>query len=325
MFLWLLVYNSIDVFIYYCSKGVFIVKLIKEDFLRNYHISEDEFLKNKIDWDTLNDIYLDFNKYRYRYETQADYIADTLRTHGKIHSVKSRVKDPEHLIVKVIRKTSDRKIKYGEDFQFSIYNYKEEVTDLIGVRAIHIFKEDWEDIHNFITNIWKVVEITANVREGDDTQRFDELNIQIQSRKSGYRSVHYLIEFFPTNQRVIAEIQVRTIFEEGYGEIDHQLRYSHDQIPEVLALNLLLLNRIVGSSDEMASLINLHNKRWTQMEGKYERIIDYKNKQIEELKSRITETTTIEDKEKQYILSSLDDIIMKDDLVHLTENLMKPL
>ena len=61
------------------------------------------------------------------------------------------------------------------------------------------------------------------------------------------------------------------------------------------------------------------------MEGKYERIIDYKNKQIEELKSRITETTTIEDKEKQYILSSLDDIIMKDDLVHLTENLIKPL
>ncbi|MDF2841429.1 MAG: RelA/SpoT protein [Clostridia bacterium] len=301
------------------------VKLIKEDFLRNYHILEDEFLKNKIDWDTLNEIYLDFNKYRHQYETQADYIADTLRTHGKIHSVKSRVKDPEHLIVKAIRKTSDRKIKYGEDFQFNINNYKEEVTDLIGVRAIHIFKEDWEDIHNFITSIWKVVEITANVREGDDTQRFDELNIQIQSRKSGYRSVHYLIEFFPTNQRVIAEIQVRTIFEEGYGEIDHQLRYSHDQIPEVLALNLLLLNRIVGSSDEMASFINLLNRSWTQMEGKYERIIDYKNKQIEVLKNRIAKTTTIEDKEKHDILSSLDNIIMKDDLMHLTENLMKPL
>lgn len=301
------------------------MKLVKEEFLHNYHISEDEFLKNKIDWNTLNDIYLDFNKYRHRYETQADYIADTLRTHGKVHSVKSRVKAPEHLIVKIIRKTSDRKAKYGEDFQFNVSNYKEEVTDLIGVRGIHIFKEDWEDIHNFITSTWKVIEITANVREGDDTQRFDELDIQIQSRKSGYRSVHYLIEFFPTNQRVIAEIQVRTIFEEGYGEIDHQLRYSHDQIPEVLALNLLLLNRIVGSSDEMASFINLLNRSWTQMEEKHERVIDYKNKQIEELKDRIEKTTNIEDKEKYEILSSLDKIIMKNDLANLTENLIKPL
>lgn len=301
------------------------MKLIKEEFIRNYHITENDLIKNNIDWDTLNDIYVDFNKCKGSYETQADYIADTLRAHRKIHSVKSRVKDAEHLILKVIRKTPDRKAKYGDDFQFNVDNYKEEVTDLIGVRAIHIFKEDWEDIHSFITSTWKVVEITANVREGDDTQRFDELDIQIQSRKSGYRSVHYLIEFFPTNQKVIAEIQVRTIFEEGYGEIDHQLRYSHDQIPEVLALNLLLLNRIVGSSDEMASFINLLNRSWTQLEGKYERIIDHKNKQIKELKDRVDKATTIENKEKQEILASLDSIIMEDELVNLTENLIKPI
>lgn len=300
------------------------MKLTKESFLDSYRISENELIENNINWDILCDIYADFNKYRHRYEAQADYIADTLRAHDKIHSVKSRVKDPEHLIFKVIRKTPDRKKKYGEDFQFNVSNYKEEVTDLIGVRAIHIFKEDWEAIHDFITKTWKVNEITANVREGDDTQRFEELNIEIQSRKSGYRSVHYLIEFFPTNQKVIAEIQVRTIFEEGYGEIDHQLRYNHDQIPEVLALNLLLLNRIAGSSDEMASFINLLNRSWTQMEGKYERIIDNKNRQIEELKSRIMGTATIEEKDKKDILSSLDSIIMKDDLANLTESLIKP-
>lgn len=301
------------------------VKLKKEDFLYKYSITDEEILKNQIDWDIMNDIYQDFKTYRHHYETQADYIAETLRTHKKIHSVKSRVKDPEHLIVKAIRKTPDRKRKYGEDFQFSVSNYKEEVTDLIGVRAIHIFKEDWEDIHNFITRTWKVVEITANVRDGDDTRRFEELNIQIQSRMSGYRSVHYLIEFSPTNQKVIAEIQVRTIFEEGYGEIDHQLRYSHDQIPEVLALNLLLLNRIVGSADEMASLINLLNRSWTQMEWKYEHIINNKNRQIEELKNRIEKAPAIEDQVKQDILSSLDNIIMKDDLADLAVNLIKPL
>lgn len=259
----------------------------REEFLVKHHLTEYDLVKNKLDWDVLYSIYLDFINYRNNYITQADFIANTLRTHDKIHSVKSRVKDAENLIEKIIRKTSNRKEKYGKEFQFTVENYKEEVTDLIGVRAIHIFKEDWENIHDFITNTWKVIEITANVREGDDTQRFEELQIKIISRKSGYRSVHYLIESFPTNQKVIAEIQVRTIFEEGYGEIDHQLRYSHKEIPEILALNLLLFNRIAGSSDEMASFINLLNRNLTEMEEKYKKIIESKNKEIEELKSKI--------------------------------------
>lgn len=260
------------------------MELNKEVFLKRTHTTEEDIIKNEIDWAIINDIYNDFESYRASYESQAGFIADTLRTHNKIHSVKSRVKDSERLIEKIIRKTAGRKEKYGSDFNFSIENYKEEINDLIGVRAIHIFKEDWEAIHNFIYSTWKVIEITANVREGDDTKRFEELNIKIHSRKSGYRSVHYLIEFFPTSQKVIAEIQVRTIFEEGYGEIDHQLRYSHKKIPEVLALNLLLFNRIAGSSDEMASLINLLNRNWIEMESKYEKIIEKKDKEIKELK-----------------------------------------
>lgn len=298
------------------------MNLNAEALMKKYHISEKYILDNKINWKVLNQIYVDFNKYKSTYETQADFIAETLRTHNKIHFVKSRVKDPERLIEKIIRKTSERKEKYSSDFEFSVENYKDEITDLIGVRAIHIFKEDWEDIHNFITSTWKVAEITANVREGDDTQRFDELNIQVCSRKSGYRSVHYLIEFFPTNQKVIAEIQVRTIFEEGYGEIDHQLRYSHPQIPEVLALNLLLFNRIAGSSDEMASLINLLNRSWSEMEEKYSTTISLKNRQLEDLKNTIQEKATIQEKDKKDILSSLDNIIIKDNLISLTENLI---
>lgn len=295
--------------------------LIREKFLKKCHLTEGDIESNKINWDDLNNIYLDFNIYKNTYETQAEFIASTLRTHEKIHTVKSRVKDPERLIEKIIRKTANRREKYSEEFRFSVQNYKEEINDLIGIRAIHIFKDDWEDIHNFICNTWNVIEITANVREGDDTQRFEELNIQIHSRKSGYRSVHYLIEFFPTNQKVIAEIQVRTIFEEGYGEIDHQLRYSHSEIPEVLALNLLLFNRIAGSSDEMASFINLLNKNWTAMEEKYERIIDLKNNQLKELKGKIEEKTTIEKMDKEDILANLD-IIMKDDSANLAKNLI---
>lgn len=300
------------------------MSLNKLEFFEKYNLNEENLTSNDIEWSTLQQIYEDFNIYSNIYETQGEFIANTLRTHDKVHSVKSRVKDSEHLIEKIIRKTQDRKNKYGKDFKFTIHNYREEITDLIGIRAIHIFKDDWEAIHNFITRTWKVVEITANVREGDDTRRFEELDIQIKSRKSGYRSVHYLIESFPTNQKVIAEIQVRTIFEEGYGEIDHQLRYSRRQIPEVLALNLLLLNRIVGSSDEMASLINLINRSWNGLEVKYENIIENKNKEIMKLKEKIVESSTIDDKDRKDILSSLDKIIVKEDIAELTDNFINP-
>lgn len=258
-----------------------------DDFLIQYPFIENEIEKYRINIQTLYDIYGDYVLYRDTYETQSEFISTILRTHPKVHSVKSRVKNPERLIEKIIRKTPERRELYGEEFQFSLQNYREEINDLIGIRAIHIFKQDWDSIHEFILNTWKVVEITANVRDGDDTRRFEELDIQIKSRKSGYRSVHYLIEFYPTSQKVIAEIQVRTIFEEGYGEIDHQLRYSHNKIPEVLESNLLLFNRIAGSADEMASLINLLNKNWCEMESKYQKIIEEKNKEIDELKDRL--------------------------------------
>lgn len=261
--------------------------LDREELLRKYHICSQDLSQYGIDWEALEEIYCDFNQYKDAYETQAEFIASTLRTHKKIHSVKSRVKEPERLIAKIIRKTPDRQAKQGAQFQFSVVNYKEEVTDLIGIRIIHLYKEDWEDIHNFITATWKVIEITANVRDGDDTGRFEELDIKIHSRKSGYRSVHYLIEFFPTNQRVIAEVQVRTIFEEGYGEIDHQLRYSHKEIPEVLATNLLLFNRIAGASDEMASFIHMLNKDLTEIKGQYEKLLQLKEEEIQELKAKL--------------------------------------
>ncbi|CEN22066.1 RelA/SpoT domain-containing protein [[Clostridium] sordellii] len=257
--------------------------LKKDEFLKKYKISDKELIEIGIDWNDLEEIYEDFMIYRKSYETQAELIATILRNHPKVHSVKTRVKNPDHLIEKIIRKVENRRKKYGKNFSFTVENYKNEITDLLGIRVIHIFKEDWEEIHSFITRMWNVLEIVSNVREGDNTKKFEELGIEVCSRLSGYRSVHYIIESYPTTQKMIAEIQVRTIFEEGYGEIDHQLRYSHKQIPEVLAQNLMLLNRIAGSSDEMASLINVLSKSMEDAKKEYEEKLREKDKEIEEL------------------------------------------
>lgn len=258
-----------------------------DKFLASYPHTEEKIKMQNIDIEDLKEIYNDYVVCRASYENQASFIANILRSQESVHSVKSRIKAPERLIEKIIRKTENRKIKYGSDFKFTVDNYKDEINDLIGIRVIHIFKEQWRNIHEFIINTWNVIEITANVREGDNTKDFEELDIEVRSRASGYRSVHYLVEFYPTNKKVIAEIQVRTIFEEGYGEIDHRLRYSHEEIPEILQSNLLLFNRIVGSADEMASLINMLSKEWTEKESSYKNIILEQQKEIERLKDKI--------------------------------------
>lgn len=258
-----------------------------EEFLRKYPYTKEIIEVNNIHIENLMEIYNDYINYRNSYENQASFIANILREEDSIHSVKSRIKDPERLIEKIIRKTEDRKNKYGNDFEFTVENYKNEINDLIGIRVIHIFKEEWEAIHDFIIKTWKVIEITANVRDGDNTEKFDELGIEVRSRASGYRSVHYLVELnFTYSDTTIAEIQVRTIFEEGYGEIDHLLRYSNDNIPEIVKSNLLLFNRIIGSADEMASLINNLNNKLAEDLKTYENIIKDQSVEIEKLRKK---------------------------------------
>lgn len=267
--------------------------LNKEVYLKKYPHLEEYIEKNSIDFEDLQKIYYDFVKYENSYETQADFIANILRSNDNIHSVKSRIKKPDRLIEKIIRKTEDRKIKNGKDFHFTVDNYKDEITDLIGIRVLHIFKDQWKDIHDFIVKTWNVIEITANIREGDSRDTFDKLGIEVISRPSGYRSVHYLVQCYPTNRKVIAEIQVRTIFEEGYGEIDHRLRYSHHEIPEILQSNLLLFNRIVGSADEMASLINKLNNNLCDKEVYYENKLKEKDEEIKRLKKQLEDTNKV--------------------------------
>ena len=283
--------------------------LKKYEFLKEYNIDEEFLINNNIDWNELEKIYNDYSMYRKSYETQANLIANILREHKKVHSVKTRVKDENHLIEKIIRKTEDRRKKYGNDFNFTVKNYKDEITDLVGIRVIHIFKEDWEEIHNFITKMWNVNEIVANIRKGDNTKTFEELGIEVCSRLSGYRSVHYLVESYPTTEKVITEVQVRTIFEEGYGEIDHQLRYSLNEIPEILEQNLMLLNRIAGSSDEMASLINLLSKNFKDIKSEYNKKIEKQNKKILELKENILKNATITKDDKKLLLDNIENIM----------------
>ena len=60
--------------------------------------------------------------------------------------------------------------------------------------------------------------------------------------------MHYLVGIDITKTlNISVEIQVRTVFEEAWSEIDHIMRYPYDVDNPIITEYLGIFNRIVGS------------------------------------------------------------------------------
>jgi ppGpp synthetase/RelA/SpoT-type nucleotidyltranferase len=168
-----------------------------------------------------------------------------------VHSVRWRVKDTDHLLEKIIRKCAEGHKKYKN---VDSKNYFEIVSDLVGLRALHLFKDDCFSIDSDLRRTWTPSEPPiAYVREGDPpdlTKKFGEHGFEVKEHPAGYRSVHYIFLTQPFQRKVFAEIQVRTIFEEGWSEIDHRVRYPNFSNDQLVSYFLTIFNRLAGSADE---------------------------------------------------------------------------
>ena len=56
-----------------------------------------------------------------------------------------------------------------------------------------------------------------------------------------------------SNTGATVEIQARTLFEEGWSEVDHDIVYPYFKDDEMLTDFSTLLNRLSGMADEMSS------------------------------------------------------------------------
>ncbi|MCF8082314.1 MAG: GTP pyrophosphokinase [Deltaproteobacteria bacterium] len=231
----------------------------KAVFCQEFNINEADLAKIGLDWDELTAIHSDHIQNQHRYAAAAGYVSERLGATGLVHSTKTRVKDPDHLIEKIIRK----KLREPH-LDITLGNYTQLIPDLAGVRALHLFKEKWQRIHDFIFQTWDLQKPpVANVCEGDFKtfiRRFKEKGCLIHKHPFGYRSVHYLVTFSPSKmESTIVEVQVRTLLEEAWSEIDHLIRYPYGNDKKALVPYLLFLNRLLGNADEMGSLIKLLN------------------------------------------------------------------
>lgn len=133
-------------------------------------------------WEELEQIAEDFERKRNGYLNTVKKYAEVLQKCLGVHSLSYRVKDTKHLIEKIIRKNS-KYLKAGN--VLSLNNYEQEITDLMGIRILLLFKEDWLDVHNYLMEMYKTVLLEAPfayVREGDDTRLYED---KIENRYFG--------------------------------------------------------------------------------------------------------------------------------------------
>ena len=170
-----------------------------------------------------------------------------------IHSVKARLKNSEHLRDKLSRKCND-------SCPINAENIFERITDLAGVRVLHLYQDQFPIIHHEIlakvsAKDWYLPEPPkAYTWDSESKSFFENLAIDVQVKESFYTSVHYLIKPRPDSS-LCCEIQVRTLFEEIWGEVDHTINYPKPMDNLACREQLRVLAKLVGAGSRLVDSI----------------------------------------------------------------------
>lgn len=178
-----------------------------------------------------------------------------------IHSYKHRIKDVDHLRDKLQRKIIAAKAE-GKEFDITEDNFLERVNDLVGIRLLHLYTAQLELINPILLGIFdrqgfRLLE-GPFARTWDDESRgyFSSIKIETQDSDTLYTSVHYVIES-ASRLSLTCEIQVRTLSEEVWGEVDHELNYPVKTEILACAEQLKVLARVTSSVSRLVDSIFL--------------------------------------------------------------------
>ena len=170
-----------------------------------------------------------------------------------VHSIRSRMKDEEHLREKLIRKA-------GKGEQIEADKLLSRITDLAGVRVLHLYQAQFLDIHAVINDQiqrgdWYLLEPPiAYTWDPECTEFFENAGVRCELKASHYTSIHYVVK--PRADSTLScEIQVRTLFEEAWGEIDHKINYPAETNVRACREQLKVLAKLVGASTRLADSI----------------------------------------------------------------------
>ena len=221
------------------GKKIFRERIINEDFL-------DAIQKNIMPMNELMAYYrcaimeveTKFNVLNEEFSLQYD--------RNPIENVKSRLKSTDSII---------RKLKKKE-LPFSLDAMQENINDVAGIRVICSFPED----------IYMLADCLLNQ---DDIKLITKKDYIKNPKKSGYRSLHLIIEvpiFLKNEKRYMkVEVQLRTIAMDFWASLEHKLRYKKNislEEAEIISKELLECSEISATLDKrMEDIRNRIEKR----------------------------------------------------------------
>lgn len=171
-----------------------------------------------------------------------------------IHSARYRVKTADSLIAKYVKKRAMLPKDPGNNYNIEKYrpmdssNYHKIITDLIGIRILIRYQQQWALVHDWIWDTFFKPEkeyIKNWIDDYPSGERVDFIvekpriylrdnkerplyetrgknTFEIHDSNEGYNSLHYLIWY----DGKYVEIQVRTIYDEAWSECTHDLVYK---------------------------------------------------------------------------------------------------
>jgi putative GTP pyrophosphokinase len=195
------------------------------------------------------------------------FISDAEVLAPLIHSVKKRMKDPASLKDKLIRTLREVQ-EAGAVFGVNKENIFTEITDLGGYRILHLHTRQTDRINAALLRVLKeeaqctVIEgPKANVWDQESKSYFESIGIETKYNPRMYSSVHYVVQ--PNSKiKVTIEIQLRTLSEEIWGEVDHKFNYPHSVDNVACREQIKVLARVASSCTRLVDSIFASYDDW---------------------------------------------------------------
>ncbi len=175
--------------------------------------------------------------------------------------VKGRVKGFDAFYRKILLRSRKNIIESPFDY----------ITDIIGMRIVVPFIEDLKNVERHMVENFDVVET-----------EYKSQNLGI--REFGYDSIHFLINL-PSetakkahfNEELKIEIQLRTILQDAWAEVEHELIYktSIDKIEKNLRRKMLAINATLSLADTTFQEIrDFQKRRYREIQARHTKLME---------------------------------------------------
>lgn len=167
-----------------------------------------------------------------------------------------RIKDREESIKKFMR-------KYQGDLEenATVYEIKEHITDLIGVRLVCLYEDEIEPMFEVIRQHFDVIEVTDKTAEIEKTENaFGYKGLHLDLKLNAARAAMPEYELFAPYR---FELQIRTVVQDSWSTLDHKIKYKKS-IPAALKRRI----------NTLAALFELADREFRQVRDETERQIE---------------------------------------------------